>query len=91
MISTRKRGLANIYALFMRAQSDRKGTTGITESCRVRVHRPFLSLRRKKMYVLKVFIENILKAVQIDIGACFFDVGFAYPGYAQVPKGVGVH
>ena len=29
--------------------------------------------------------------VPIDHDACYFDVGFAYPGGAQAPKGAGVH
>ena len=29
--------------------------------------------------------------VPIDHNACYFDVGFAYPGGAQAPKGAGVH
>ena len=28
---------------------------------------------------------------RIDDDACFFAVGFAYPGYVQVPKGAGVN
>jgi len=30
-------------------------------------------------------------AEQIDLGACFFDVGFAYPGCVQAAKGAGVN
>ncbi len=29
-------------------------------------------------------------SVQSDHDACFFDVGFTYPGGAQAPKGAGV-
>jgi len=52
-------------SLLLRAQSDRKGTLGIIEWCRVRVH--------------------------IDLDACFFAVGFAYPGRAEATKGAGAH
>ena len=35
--------------------------------------------------------EWCLARVHIDQDACFFDVGFTYPGGAQAPKGAGVH
>ena len=63
--------------LLLSAPSDRKVTSGIIELCHARVQKPF-SYKKKPWekehsQVLLVFIDH---------GACFFDVGFAYPGGA---------